>query len=138
MGARDRLLELLERCRQVRSGQLAQRLGREVLMRCPPGRVRALAGRYDQPRRVLLGGDHHERAAVELAGGLGAVDELPQPLDGLLAARAGRRSRSAARRLAPSLRVLVTSVRNSSITSRIPETASRATRSPLWVYGESS
>jgi hypothetical protein len=25
---------------------------------------------------VLLGGDHHQRAAVELAGGLGAVDEL--------------------------------------------------------------
>ena len=28
---------------------------------------------------MLLGGDHHERAAVELAGGLRAVDELPQP-----------------------------------------------------------
>ena len=30
---------------------------------------------------MLLGGDHDQRAAVELAGGLGAVDELPQPGD---------------------------------------------------------
>ena len=30
---------------------------------------------------MLLGGDHDQRAAVELAGGLGAVDELPQPRD---------------------------------------------------------
>ena len=28
---------------------------------------------------MLLGRDDHQRAAVELAGGLGAVDELPQP-----------------------------------------------------------
>jgi hypothetical protein len=33
---------------------------------------------------VPLGGDHDERAAVKLAGGLGAVDELPQPGDRLL------------------------------------------------------
>jgi hypothetical protein len=30
---------------------------------------------------VLLGGDHDQRATVELARGLGAVDELPQPRD---------------------------------------------------------
>jgi hypothetical protein len=48
------------------------------------GRVRLLAGRYDQPGCVLLGGDHDERAAVELAGGLGAVDEPRHPRDGLV------------------------------------------------------
>jgi hypothetical protein len=30
---------------------------------------------------VPLGGDHDQGAAVELAGGLGAVDEFPQPRD---------------------------------------------------------
>jgi hypothetical protein len=29
---------------------------------------------------VLLGGDHHQRPAVELPGRLGVVDELPEPL----------------------------------------------------------
>ena len=38
----------------------------------------------------------------------------------------------------PSLRVLVTSVRNSSITRRMPDTARRTTRSPVCVYGELS
>ena len=37
--------------------------------------IRWLDG-HDEPRGVLLGGDHDQRAAVELAGGLGAVDEL--------------------------------------------------------------
>ena len=40
-----------------------------------------LAGGDDEPGGVLLGGDHDQRAAVELASGLGAVDELPQPRD---------------------------------------------------------
>jgi hypothetical protein len=30
---------------------------------------------------VLLGGDDDQRAAVQLPGGLAAVDELPQPGD---------------------------------------------------------
>jgi hypothetical protein len=38
----------------------------------------------------------------------------------------------------PSLRVFVASVRKSSMTSRIPETASRATHSPVWLEAESS
>ena len=38
----------------------------------------------------------------------------------------------------PSLRVLVTSVRSSSITRRMPPAAIRATRSPVCVYGELS
>ena len=50
-------------------------------MRAPARRGHPLAGGHDQARGVLLGGDHHEGAAVELAGGPGAVDELPQPRD---------------------------------------------------------
>src|SRR3954463_13748676 len=45
------------------------------------GRGHALAGRQHEPAGVLLGGDHDQRAPVELAGGLGTVDELPQPGD---------------------------------------------------------
>ena len=30
---------------------------------------------------MLLGGDHHQGAAVELVGGLRAIDERPQPLE---------------------------------------------------------
>jgi hypothetical protein len=101
-------------------------------MRCPPGRVGALAGRHDQPRCVLLGCDHHEREGVDLAGCPGAVDVLPQPPYRLLRLAAVAVSiRSAP--LEPSLRVLVTSARNCSITSRIPETASRA--NPLALLG---
>ena len=65
----------------MRAGELAQRLGGDVLVRAPAGGGHPLAGGHDEPRGVLLGGDHDQRAAVELAGGLGAVDELPQPRD---------------------------------------------------------
>jgi hypothetical protein len=63
-----------------RMSELAQRLCGDVLVRAPAGRGHPLAGRHDEAGGVLLGGDDDEGAAVELAGGLGAVDELPQPL----------------------------------------------------------
>ena len=81
VGALDGLLELGQRGGDVRAGELAQRLGGEVLVRAPAGGGHPLAGGHDEAGGVLLGGDHDERAAVELAGGLGAVDELPQPRD---------------------------------------------------------
>jgi len=76
VGAFDRLLELGQRRGYVRPGELAQRLGGHVLVRAPAGARDPLAGGDHEPRRVLLGRDHDEGAAVELAGGLGAVDEL--------------------------------------------------------------
>jgi hypothetical protein len=39
--------------------------------------------------RLVLAGEHHQRAAVELAGALGTVDELPQPLQGVLGLAVG-------------------------------------------------
>jgi hypothetical protein len=79
VGALDGLLEPAQRRRDVRAGELLERLGREVLVRTPARRGRPLVRGDDQARRVLLGGDDDERAAVELAGRLGAVDELPYP-----------------------------------------------------------
>jgi hypothetical protein len=48
----------------------------------------SLAVGDDQLGGVVLGGDHHQRAAVELTGGLGPVDELPHPVHRRLARRA--------------------------------------------------
>ena len=79
VGALDGLLEPGQRRGDVRPGELLERLRGDVLVRAPAGRGHPLAGRDDQARRVLLGGDDDQRAAVELAGALGAVDELPQP-----------------------------------------------------------
>ena len=84
VGALDRLLELGQRGGHVRARELLERLRGEVLVRRRPGGGHPLAGRQHEAQRVLLGGDHDERAAVELAGGGGGVDELPQPLDRLL------------------------------------------------------
>jgi hypothetical protein len=42
-----------------------------LFVRRPPLGAAALARRDDEPARVLLGGDHDERAAVKLTGGLG-------------------------------------------------------------------
>jgi hypothetical protein len=56
VGELDRLLELAERGTS--------------------GGVAALAGRQHEPQSVLLGGEHDEGAAVELARGLGGVDEF--------------------------------------------------------------
>src|SRR3954470_21466438 len=82
VGALDGLLELRQRNGHVRAGDLLERLGGDVSVRAPAAGGHPLARRDDEPRGVLLGGDHRQRAAVELAGGLGAVDELPQPRDG--------------------------------------------------------
>jgi hypothetical protein len=79
VGALDGLLELGQRRGHVRAGELLERLGGQVLVRAPAHRVAALAGGHHDPRGVLLGGDHDQRAAVELARGLGGVDEFPQP-----------------------------------------------------------
>jgi hypothetical protein len=79
VGALDGLLKLGQRAGDVRAGELVECLGRDVLVRAPAGGGRALAGGDDEPGGVLLGGDDDQRAPVELAGGLGAVDELPQP-----------------------------------------------------------
>jgi len=78
-GALDGLLEPGQRRGDVRAGELLERLGRDVLVRAPPRRGHPLTRGDDQARRVLLGRDHDQRAAVELARCLGAVDELPQP-----------------------------------------------------------
>jgi hypothetical protein len=75
----------------------------------------------------VLGGEDDERAAVELAGGLGAVDEPPQPLRGDVGLAVGDL------RLArlPALSVGVVVVRCSASTSRSPLAATaRATSSP--------
>ncbi len=75
-----------------------------------------------------MGGDDHERAAGGLTGGLGGVDELPQP--GGRGLRAGILAVVVAQPPPrPSLRVLVTSVRSSSMSRRVPLAAIRATRS---------
>ena len=132
VGARDGLLELGQRRGRVRPGELAQRLGGDVLVRAPAGGGHPLAGGDHEPGGVLLGGDHDERAAVELARRLGAVDELPQP--------GGRGLRVAVVAVvvaqppaAAVIACLVTSVRSSAIKSRTPPAAIRAMRSPVCV-----
>src|SRR5215216_6653273 len=79
VGALDGLLEPAQRRRDVRAGELLECLGREVLVRAPAGGGQPLAGGEHQARGVLLGDDDDERAAVELARCLGAVDEPPHP-----------------------------------------------------------
>ena len=75
VGALDRLLELAERRGDVRASELLQRLRGESL--CELQRGRASAGSTGRPaRRVLLGRDDDERAAVELARRLRAVDDF--------------------------------------------------------------
>ena len=66
----------------VRAGELLERLGGEVLARAPAGRGRPLARRQDEPAGVLLSHDDYQRAAVELARALRAVEESPEPRDG--------------------------------------------------------
>jgi hypothetical protein len=86
---------------------------------------------------VLLGGDHHQRPAVELPGRLGAVDELPEPLKrGLGVPVVAVVDAQAA--AGPVLAGLGDVGASSSITSRTPPAAMRAIRSPVCVYGELS
>jgi hypothetical protein len=77
--ALDGLLELGQRPRDVRAGELAERLGRDVLVGAPAGRGHPLARRHDEPGGVLLGGEDDQRAAVELARARRAVKEPPEP-----------------------------------------------------------
>jgi hypothetical protein len=92
---------------------------------------------HDAAGGVLLGGDHQERAAVELAGARGTLDELPQPRERRLRVAVPAVVDPSLPRV-PSLRVLVMSVRSSSTTSRTPPVAIRPIRSPVWEYGEPS
>ena len=95
--------------------------------------MRALALRHHEPGGVLLGGYHHQRASVEACAAVLAPSTNFHSHLMRRRADAARRSRSAAFRATRSFRVLVASDRNSSITSRIPDIASRDTRSPVWV-----
>src|SRR5262249_25126724 len=72
----DRPLQLFDASWKVWACELGKRLGGVALVRRPALGPAPLARGDDEPAGVLLGGDHHERAAVKLAGGLGAVDEL--------------------------------------------------------------
>lgn len=58
---------------------------RSALMASPCARSsewgRPLTAGENEPAGVLLGRDDDERAAVDLAGGLGAVEEPPEPRD---------------------------------------------------------
>ena len=66
---------------QVRTSELLQRLGRDVFVRGQRTAGAALAAGDHEAAGVLLGDEDDERAAVELAGGVGGVDEVPQPGD---------------------------------------------------------
>ena len=80
--ALDRPRELGVGGRQDGLGELLEGLAGVVPARAGQHRSAALAGGERELAGVVLGGEDDERAAVELAGSLGAVDELPQPRAG--------------------------------------------------------
>ena len=67
VGLLDGALELGERRRQVRPGELLQRFARMVIVGSPAGRGAALARGQHELACMLLGGEHDERATVDLA-----------------------------------------------------------------------
>src|SRR5438128_2007881 len=87
VGARlalQRALQLHVRGGQQLLGEPRERLARDVLARARQHRTPALARGQHELLGVVLRGEHDERPAVELTGALGALDEAPQPRNGVL------------------------------------------------------